>query len=336
MDDSGQELDWLAAEHPGFGRIFPEAEFRFRGEGSDDFSVTETWWFTVSDAASGLTANFYIAMKPRLGICSAGSWMFRGHRAEQMLADHLNFQVQLPAPIFDGDRISVPQVGLTFRIVKPFQEIHVTYAPAGLDVTAELVVTRLFDPVMRANERHFEQATWTRGMIRLGDERFDVDHPSFRDRSWGEARREDLLIHPPIGWLYGVIGGGQVAFNLSGTDDPARDPVWAGGYDRTGARSLFDGWVMADGRLGKVTTMSKRTVRDPRRQRPLFIEVDFQDDAGRRHLLRGAPSSSFNMHFWPNQNCWHGLTEWELNGVTGIGGSQDYIWPEFAKRYWMP
>lgn len=329
-------LDWLAAPQTGFGRITPRAEYRYEGETADDYSVTETWWFTLSDPGSGLTANFYIAMKPRLGICSAGSWMFRGHRHEQMQADHLNYQTQIPAPLFEGDRISVPPVGLTYEFVKPLEEIRITYRPPDFDVTAELVVTALFQPVMRANERHFEQATWTKGVIAIAGERFDIDLPSFRDRSWGEARREDALTHPPIGWLYGVIGGGSGAFNLSGIDDPARDPVWAGGYDADTGRTLFDGWIIRDGLLRKVTRMSKRTVREPRRQRPLFVEVDFDDEAGETHLLRGSQSTSYNMHFWPNQNCWHALTEWELDGVKGIGGCQDYIWPEFARRYWAP
>nr|WP_087573239.1 hypothetical protein [Sphingomonas sp. CDS-1] len=328
-----EKLDWLAAPREGFGRIRPEYEYRFKGEAQADYSVTETWWFTVSDAASGLTANFYIAMKPNLGICSAGSWMFRGHRHEQMLADHLNFQVVLPEPLFDGDRIAVPQVGLEYRIVKPFEEIHVRYDPPGFDVSADLVVTHLFDPVIRANERHFEQATWTKGTIRIGDESFAVDGPSFRDRSWGEARREDALVHPPIAWLYGVTGNGTGAFNLSGIDDPAQ-AVWAGGYDMAGRRSLFDGWIMTEGELRRVVSMSKRTVRDPRHQRPLFVEVDFEDEKGIAHRLRGAQPTSYNIHFWPNHNSFHALTEWELDGVPGIGGCQDYIWPEFAKRYW--
>jgi len=327
-------LDWLNSPCGGFGRIGAEAEFRFEGKGSDDYSVTETWWFTVSDPVSGLTANFYIAAKPKLKICSAGSWMFRGHRHEQMLADHLNFQVQLPEPAFSDTTISVPQVGLTFEIVKPLEQIRIAYHPPGFNVSAELVVTSLFAPVMRANERHFEQATWTKGTISIDGERFSIDHPSFRDRSFGEARREDALVHPPIGWLYGVIGNGSSAFNLSGIDDPAHNPVWHGGYSVKDGRTLFDGWIMHKGELRKVATMSKRTTREPRRQRPLFVEVDFQDNQGEKHVLRGAQATSYNIHFWPNHNSYHALTEWELDGVKGIGGCQDYIWPEFAKRYW--
>jgi len=330
-----EKLDWLAAPRAGFGQIRPDYEYRFDGEGQTDYSVTETWWYTVSDAASGLTANFYIAMKPNLGTCAAGSWMFRSHRHDHLLADHVNFQLLLPAPEFDGDRIAVPQVGLEYRIVKPFQEIHVRYNPPGLNVSADLVFTHLFDPVIRANERHFEQATWTKGTITIEGETFPIDGPSFRDRSWGEARREDALVHPPIGWLYGVIGNGSGAFNLSGMDDPAGTP-WAEGYDMTGRSSLFDGWINIGGELRRVTSMSKRTVRDPRRMRPLFVEVDFEDDQGVAHRLTGAQTTSYNIHFWPNQNCFHALTEWELDGVKGIGGCQDYIWPEFARRYWTP
>lgn len=334
--DSAITLDWLASTRPGFGRVSPEAEFRYTGETSDDYSVTETWWFEMCEPTTGLTANFYIAMKPNLGICSAGSWMWRGHKREQLLGDHVNFQVMIPEPRFEGTVIRVPQVGLEIEFIAPLEQTHIRYNPPGLDVSADLMVTALFAPAMRSNERHFEQATWTKGTITLHGERIAIDGPSFRDRSFGEPRREDQMAHPPIGWLYGVIGGGTSAFNLSGTDDPA-SAEWANVYPEAGGRSFYDGWVIVDGEMRKVVSMAKRTRRDPDNlMRPVSVAVDFTDDKGQAHRLIGAPRTSFNMHFWPNLNSWFGLTEWELDGVKGIGGCQDYIWPDYARRFWLP
>lgn len=331
----GESLDWLLSARPGFGRITPEAEFRYTGTTSRDHTVAETWWFEVSDAVSGLSASFYVCYRPHLGICSAGTWMWRGDRREQMQADHLNFQVMLPAPRFDGSRIIAAGVGLEIDILKPFELIRIRYRPPGLDASAELEVEGLFAPVMRANERHFEQATWTRGTIVIGGERFEIDGPSFRDRSFGEARREDHVVHPPIGWLYGVVGGGSGAFNLSGCDHPDGDVVWRGAYELTPAQAFYDGWIIQGKELKRVVSMRKRTRRNTAdRLRPLAIDVEFEDEAGATHRLRGSVRSSFNLHFWPHINSWFGLTDWELDGVKGIGGAQDYAWTDYCRRFW--
>jgi len=332
---SDDDLDWLASKHDGFGQITQSAEFRNLGETSDHYSVNETWWFEASVPERGLSASFYISMRPNLGICSAGSWMWSGHKNPQILADHLNFQLYLPEPRFSGSTISVPEVGLEFEIVKPFELIYIRYNPPGMDVSAELTVRGHFHPVMRSNEKHFEQATWTKGWIEIDGDRIQVDGPSFRDRSWGEPRGEQHLAHPPIGWLYGVVGNGEAAFNLSGGDDPSGDVVWSGAYPQTREDLFFDGWVMRKNKLKKIVSMSKHTERDPlNRLAPKKILVDFMDDDGDQHRLEGIVRTSFNMHFWPNLNSWFGLTDWRLDDLSGYGGCQDYAWPDYCKRFW--
>lgn len=332
-------LDWLASPRAGFGRLDPNAEQRFTGTPDPHHSVNETWWFEASVPERGLTVNFYISMRPNLKMCSAGSWMWTGHKATQSLADHLNFQLYLPEPRFtsnnDGpNRIEVPEVGLTFTFVEPFKQILIRYKPPGFNVEAELTVRALFAPVVRANEKHFEQATWTSGHVTIDGERYAIDGPSFRDRSWGEPRREEPLAHPPIGWLYGVLDGGRAAFNLSGCDDPAHDAVWAQAYPQIDKPLLFDGWLMRDGELKKIVSMSKRTEREPQHLEPRRIDIDFVDVDGGEHRLTGEVASSFNLHFWPNLNTWVGLTHWTLDGLTGHGGCQDYAWPDYAKKFW--
>jgi hypothetical protein len=333
-------LDWLESSQPGFGSLAginggDTIEMRYTGPADPHYSVNETWWFEASAPEHGLTVNFYIAMRPNLKICSAGAWMWTGHKSAQLLADHLNFHTFLPEPEFSGNSISVPAVGLHIEFIEPYRQIRIRYQPPGLNVTAELTVRALWAPVVRANNRHFEQATWTTGTVTIAGQRYDLDGPSFRDRSWGEPRREDQLAHPPIAWLYGALDNGRVAFNLSGCDDPARDPVWASAYPEIGDARLFDGWLMRDGELKKIVSMSKQTRRDPACQRqPQAIDVRFVDEDGIDHYLQGRIATSYNMHFWPNLNTWVGLTHWTLDGIEGYGGSQDYAWPDYSKRCW--
>jgi hypothetical protein len=334
-EDPSGKVQWLRATQSGFGEIPADVEFLHESAGTSACSATETWWFEVIEPERGLIASFYIAIRPNLGVCSAGSWMWRGTCLEQIQADHLNYQVYLPAPRFEGSRITVPNVGLSFDIIEPLQQMHIRYAPKDLDCRADLSVRALMLPAMRANGRHFEQAIWVSGEIRIGGELYRIDGPSFRDRSWGEARPEDQIAHPPIGWLCGNLEGGRAAFNLSGCDDPTAQPIWGSLYDIDPKKAFFDGWLMLDGDLRRVVSMSRRTQRTPtERLRPCRIEVDFMDDRGQAHALQGLPRSSYWMHHWPNLNAWFGLTDWVLDGMRGFGEAQEYAWPDYARRIW--
>lgn len=329
------KVDWLRAREVGFGSVAPEQELPHSDVGTQAFSATETWWFEVSDPKSGLIASFYIARRPNLGICSAGTWMWRGIRREQILADHLNYQIYLPSPQIDGQVLSVPQVGLSYDLVEPFRRTLVRYDPPGLDAHAELEFTALMPPAVRANGKHFEQSLWVKGEIALGGERFPIDCAGFRDRSWGEARPEDHVVHPPIGWLCGTIEDGRMAFNLSGCDDARHTPALAGTYGLDAGASFYDGWLWIDGELRKVVGMSKRTERlADERMRPVRIEAEFTDDRGEAHRLVGTPRSAMWMHHWPNLNAWFAFTDWELDGRKGYGEAQDYAWPHYAKTFW--
>jgi hypothetical protein len=333
--DKLAEVDWLRAENRGFGALTPTADFMHGKPEIDHFSVTETWWFEAIVPEHALIAHFYIAARRNLNMCAAGVWMWRGHRHHQISADHLNFRTFLPTPVIQDCVVSVPSVGLSFEILKPLETSRLSYRSPDGKTTAELEIRGLMAPVMRANEKHFEQAVWVTGTLVLEGEPFQVNGPAFRDRSWGEKRPEDSVVCPPIGWLCGVLDNGKAAFNISGFDDPERGAEWAGVYDIPPERLLNDGWIYVDGDLQKIVRMSKRTERIPTdRMRPSLVHVDFEDAAGRKHELRGLPKSGFGMHHWPNIYAWFGLTEWELDGMRGLGDTQDYCWSDYCKRYW--
>ena len=332
--DSQESLAWLSSASKRFGQVSADAEFRYSGKSDDHFSVAETWWFDAIAPEAGFMANFYISMRPNLKICSAGTWMWSGDKTTQLMGDHLNFQVFLPEPEFSENKIRVPEVGLEFEFIEPLEVVRIRYAPPGFSVSADLEVKALTVPVVRSNERHFEQAMWTRGWIEIGGRRIEIDGPSFRDRSWGEARSELPLAFPPIGWLYGVVDNGKAAFNLSGCDDPTSSVPWASTYPLQRSDLFLDGWIWCDNHLRKVTGMAKQTVREGNRLEPKKIMVDFEDEDGVSHRLEGETRSRFNMHFWPNLNSFFSLTEWKLDGLEGYGGAQDYAWPDYCQRFW--
>ncbi|HKT72150.1 MAG TPA: hypothetical protein VJQ47_04620 [Steroidobacteraceae bacterium] len=333
MSDGSREVEWLRGAYAGFGASTAEDEFFHGATDKSRFDVCETWWFDALVPERQLVMSFYVSMRPNLNLCGAGTWMWRGRQRQQVMAEHLNYQIYLPMPAVSRQSLDIPQVGLRIGFDDPLVQNSVRYVSADGRIEADLKIRALFPIVMRANRKHFEGATHVTGTVRLGDERIKVDSYGFRDRSWGESRPEIAIAHPPIGWLCGVIGKGQGAFNLSGLDDPAT-AEWSGVYAVPPDRTFYDGWINLEGDLRKVVKMRKRTQRDPSDfMSPLRVEVDFEDDRGQMHRLEGEPCSGVRIHVWPNNLGWFGLTEWTLDGIKGWGECQDYSWPDYQKRF---
>lgn len=328
-----RHVDWLRGGQAGFGTIAATDELYHGADGDPRHDVCETWWYEVHVPESAFAASFYVSVRPNLNVCSAGTWMWRGHQRLQALAEHLNYQVYLPVPEIDERGMDIPQVGLGIEVVAPLERTLIAYdAPDG-SASARLTIDALFQPVMRANGKHFEGATRATGTITVGETTMTVDSYGFRDRSWGEPRPELALSHPPIGWLWGVADRGRCAFNLSGLDNPD-NAEWKDAYPDAAAHTFYDGWLYADGELRRVVSMDKHTRRDPQDQmRPVRVEADFTDDHGDTHRLVGEPSTSVRMHVWPNNFGWFGMTEWTLDGQTVWGECQDYVYPDYLRRF---
>jgi hypothetical protein len=329
-----QNLGWLNGTQRTLGTAVSQDDFYHGPQGNAEYDVCETWWYEAIVPEKELVASFYLSVRPNLSICSAGSWIWSGKHRTQSSADHLDYRIYLPMPEFSDNRILVPNAGLDIEIVEPLKRSKLRYQAPNGNASAEIEFEGIFDPVMRGNGKHFEQAMRGRGQIRVGGDRYIVDSFSFRDRSWGERRPEQGLAQPPIGWFCGVLDNGRVAFNLSGCDDPDKGAEWAGHYSMTSEQAFYAGWLCCDGEMRKIVSMSKTTKREEKDlMRPLQVEAHFTDDRGEKHVLRGTPATGFRMHFWPNNLGWFGYTEWELDGLKGYGECQDYLWHDYSKRF---
>ncbi|MGE4431524.1 MAG: hypothetical protein AB7E05_12360 [Sphingobium sp.] len=331
---SSDDLDFLKSSVVGFGRIDAAAD-RFHGKPDNPhYSVTETIWFEVLIPDSNMVAHFYIYMRPNLGICAAGAWMWKGFVATPFQMDHFNYQAALPAPLIDGDTVSVPQIGLKVTVIDPLKTVKFSYRPANYDVSAEITATAAMPPVMRANEKHFNQFMRYQGEIMLNGEKIAVDSMSIRDRSWHEPRVEDAMPAPITSWISGITPDAGTAFNLVGHDDPTKGAEWAGVYPITADKALYDGWYYKDGELLKVVSMSKRSQRDPAsHMAPREVHAEFTDAGGGKHEVHGRPVAASWMSNWPNIHVWLPLMEWELDGQKAHGDCQEYCWPDYARRY---
>ena len=329
------ELDFLKSSGNQFGTLGPDAERIRADKGNGHYSVTETYWFEVLIPEANLIAHFYVYMRPNLNMCSAGVWMSRGFCDHPLLMDHYNYQAALPFPRQIGDTICVPEIGLTIKILEPLARLEIMYEPPGSSVRARLSAAAVMPPAVRVTNKHFNQFMRYTGVIALNGETIAVDNVAMRDRSWGEPRLEDPVQAPITTWASGYFADNRTAFNLIGFDDPTHGVEWQGIYDIPAEKTLMDGWYFRDGRFSKVISMSKRSERDTaRRMAPGRVEVSFEDADGGRHRLIGEVRAACCVQNWPNIHVWLPLVRWDLDGAIGWGDCQEYLWTDYAQRFW--
>ncbi|MET0657099.1 MAG: hypothetical protein ABW110_02940 [Steroidobacteraceae bacterium] len=331
-DDS---LEFLKSSGSSFGRVGENAERIQRDKGNGHPSVTETYWFEILVPHAQLIAHVYVYMRPNLSVCSAGVWISRGFSDHPLLMDHFNYQATLPMPREEDNVVRVPEIGLTLRFLEPLETVQISYVPPGGQVRLELVAQGVMPPAVRNTCKHYNQFMRYSGTIILGEEEIRVDDIAMRDRSWGEARVEDSNSVPVTSWASGYFPGNKTAFNVIGFDDPKHGVEWSGTYNIPSEKTLMDGWYFDGKELTKVVSMSKRSQRDPgKKMAPSLVEVDFQDANGASHRLVGRTQASCWMQNWPNIYVWLPLMEWELDGQKGWGDCQEYLWADYAKRFW--
>lgn len=331
----GDRLQFLQSSGSLFGQLGTDVERIQLDKGNGHPSVTETYWFEILVPEAKMLAHVYVYMRPNLSVCSAGVWMNRGFSDHPLLMDHFNYQATLPMPREEGNVVRVPEIGLTLKFIEPLKRVEISYEPAGGQASMHLMSEAVMAPAVRNTCKHFNQFVRYTGTIRLDREEIRVNDISMRDRSWGEARAEDSNSVPVTSWASGYFPSKKTAFNVIGFDDPKHGVEWSGAYDVPSEKTLMDGWYLEDGELTKVVRMSKRSDRDPgNRMAPSRVHVDFEDANGRSHTLVGHTRAACWMQNWPNIYVWLPLMEWELDGAKGWGDCQEYLWADYAKRFW--
>ena len=319
---------------PRFGTTTAVADFLHPAGEDPDPSVSETYWFELLMPEHNLVGHVYLWTRPNLGICHSGVWIARGFIDHPLLMDHFDYRMALPMPTVEGSAVRVPSVGLSINVIEPLRVLDVDYVSSDNSTRLEFRATAVTPVVMRADEKHFEQFMKMEGELHLNGHLYKIDHFGSRDRSWQKARPEVPVSMPLMAWNSAVFDGGRLAFNLVGSDDPT-DAEWARAYSVAPEESLLDGWYLRDGELLKVISMTKRTERDPQnRMRAIQIRAEFVDSAGDQHIAVGRPVAGSWLLAWPNLYTWLGLTEWQLDGVTGYGDTQEYCGPDFCRRFW--
>jgi hypothetical protein len=313
---SADRTSWVTSEAPStFGTVTDKDEY-LHGDGPDGDALTETWYwgFNVPDARINCYA--YCWVHPNLGVVSAGLFIYQGIKAQHLAAELFDMPAFLSAGIVgDGADIQVPN-GLRLQVIDPLRHIHMTYRDPLRETEVDVHLTAVDEPIVRANNKHFEQVMRTRGRLVLRGERYEVDSYHVRDRSWGELRPEDHNPAPPYNWVTGVLDDGARAFNVGSMEEVFKD-----------------GWVRRDGRTIRLVHASKRVEREPGTLRPTHIAIEMHDAEGGVHHVTGEVVAGLPWGGWHNMNCHLGLVQWELDGRVGWGDSMDVQWNDYVWRY---
>lgn len=335
MKRAGEGL-WLGEKDQptveGFGRYEDSDERLHVAEAVPGDWLTETWAYMFYVPEANISSMVHIWVHPNLGVVTPNIAVWQGHKPLMIFAELLDgIAYRSDRDLGDGSVLSFEN-GLRIEMIEPFRKMRITYEDAARGNALDLLVTDHSPPVMRGNRKHFDQATRHEGTLTLRGKRYAIHPYGMRDRSWGENRTEGKIEFPPIGWLNGTFPESGMSWLIAATDDPARNPEWAGLFDVAATDVVHDAWLFRDGRLSRPRNVSKITTRTADVFRPVSHDISFEDDEGRPYRITGEVTSSLPWNSWPNLGCFICSTTWSWEGQTGFGDTQETYWCDYPQR----
>ncbi len=319
--------DWNSNVGGGFGTHMPQDEY-FHGTGPAGDTLTETWYWNFFVAEAAINCFAYCWVHPNLQVVTGGLMVYQGWKPSHLacevfeMRDYLSMQV-----VGDGSSIVFPG-GFSVEVIEPLHHVRLRFNDPGRQTSILVDLHAAWVPIMRSNNKHFEQVMHASGTLELRGVHYAVDCYPVRDRSWGELRPEDHAPVPPYTWLTGTFGP-EMAFNLGLHDDPVSNPEWIGAME-TPSQIFKDGWVLVNGEQRRVIRATKATRRDHPGCRPLSHDIEFEDSTGALYKMHGDVVAQTNWSGWSNMNTHLGLARWNWGGRTGYGETQDVQWNDYV------
>ncbi len=271
----------------------------------------------VQRAGTRLGGWFYVAMRPNIATVAGGAFVYDASGWlpwDARYYEMLHYQT-LPDPT--DLRVVEFATGVSIRCLEPGMRYELGYRlDARDDFTASLVFEGISEPVPYvsgeppfAQSSHYDQQGRLTGEIVLDGDTIAVDCISCRDRSWG-SRPEIRAQAPPMTYCHGASGPEHafLAFCMPPPDDP-------GGA----TEHLFNGYLLRDGRVGRLAELTRRNVRDEATGWVDRIELEGADRDGRELRAVGTVRSRMPF-FFGDLTCMCAQVEWVLAG--GIAGEE--------------
>lgn len=320
---------------PGFGQV-TEADERMHWDACteiDDPALIETQFLGFNVPEHDIAVFTYLRAHPNLKLLSSGVWGWQGVKPDQLASEMFDIRDYIPdEPLREGGLEALRlDSGYRVDVLEPLERIRIRYEDASRQNSFDVTATAVMPPAVTSNGRHFEQAMRTEGRLVLRGRAHDVAGFHMRDRTWGETRLDAPHHAPPMYWSSPVFGD-DFALNVTGVDDPARDPIWHGIYefDRETAAAYNRGWVWRDGELHGLETSSIRTDWDRATGHPTSQTIDITDSGGREFQLTATITAACGWHYFSNMRVGICLARWECEGRIGWGECQTVAWTDFV------
>lgn len=321
------ETDWNSNLGQGFGKHVAEDEF-YHGVGEPVDSLTETWFWNFHVPEAAINCFAYCWVHPTLKVVTSGLMVYQGMKTSHLQAELFDIRDYMSMDaVGDGSDIQLPN-SMRMQTIVPLEHVRMTFDDPQRETSINVDMRAVGVPIMRANNKHFEQVMHVTGDLVLRGATYKVDCLAVRDRSWGEPRPENHNPAPPYTWVTGTFGE-EFAFNVGSHDDPDRDPEWKDVMP-VPARIFNDGWVVVKGEQRRVRNSSKITVRTPDRRSPIAHDYTFEDEQGDSYHITGKLIAQAPWGGWSNMTCHLGLVEWDWNGKKGYGESQEVQWNDYV------
>lgn len=321
--------DWNRNVGTGFGTATP-ADEHFHGTGPAGDTLTETWYWGFHIPQERINCFAYCWVHPNLKVVSAGLFVYQGRKSQHLACELFEMRDFMSIDVIgDGSHIRLPS-SFEVEALVPLEHLRMRFRDEPRATALDLELQAVTPPVMRANNKHFEQLMHVTGTLRLRGTEHAVDCLQIRDRSWGELRPEDHAVKsPPYTWVTGAFGR-DFAFNIGAHDDPRRDPDWGALFTLAPEKAFKDGWVLVDGEQRRFRHASIITRRDPTLMQPLRHQISCEDTSGEHYEITGEVIAVTPWSGWSNMVCQIGLVEWTCNGRKGYGEVQDCQWNDYV------
>lgn len=319
----------------GFGAITDKDDFLHPelSAAEPGFALTETQYLGFSIPEHKIHAIGYMWYHPNLKTVMGGIAVWQGFKPHRLQSEIWDYVSYMDDGRFAGDLHHYElSNGYSASVIEPLRRHRIRYHDKRTDNMVDVAFEALTPPVMLGTGMHFEQPMRTSGIIRLSGTEYEVKGTTVRDRSFGQLRHEYLVPLPPLAWMNAAFSE-SFAFGCTAFDDPQTGPEWSEEMRLPGDNPLRGGWIYKDGQLAELAAASKKTKRKAGSLFAEQVELRMTDKLGRVFDVKGEALAGVNWPTWHNMDSNINLMRWECGDLVTHGDYQEFLWPEYIRRF---